>query len=114
MKNIFYKIVIFAFLLTMLCGCAKKDPVENIADLHTQHISDVLDYSYNNIEQTKDVVFLENELKTCQMAIIDVKQSHYSVIAECKGDVRYWRLATFGLFVLLCGAVFALIKRWFL
>ena len=89
MKNIFYKIVIFAFLLTMLCGCAKKDPVENIADLHTQHISDVLDYSYNNIEQTKDVVFLEN-------------------------DVRYWRLATFGLFVLLCGAVFALIKRWFL
>lgn len=110
MKNIFYKIVILAILLS---GCAKKDPVANIADQHSQHITDVLDYSYNNIEQTKDVIFLENELKTCQMAIVDVKQAHYSRLAACNSDVRYWRLAAFGLFILLCGSILMLIKRWF-
>lgn len=114
MKNTFYKIVIFAFVLILLCGCARKTPVENIADQHSQHISDVLDYSLNNMNQTQDVVFLENELKSCQLAITDVKQAYYGEISACNSDIRYWRLATFGLFIALCGAVFVIIKRLFL
>lgn len=103
-------LLIFTFLLN---GCASKDPVETIIDHHQEHISDVLDYAYNNIEQTKDVVFLENELQSCNLALVDVKQAYYSRIAACNAKTDYWRLATFGLFLLLCGAVFVIIKRVF-
>lgn len=113
MKNIFYKIVIFAFLLIILCSCAKKDPVETIIDHHQNHIGEVLDYAYNNIEQTKDIIFLENELKSCDLAMIDIKQSYYGQIAACKAKTDYWRLATFGLGMLLIALIVLKLKRWF-
>lgn len=104
-------LIIGAFLLS---GCASKTPTETIIDNHVGHINDTLDYSYNNFDQNSDIVFLENELKSCQIALIDVKQSYYSEIATCKAKTDYWRLATTGLFVALVAAIFMLIKRWFI
>ena len=46
-------------ILLVLCGCTKT-PTQNVIENHVQHIDDVLDYSYNNIDQTQDIVFLEN------------------------------------------------------
>jgi F0F1-type ATP synthase membrane subunit b/b' len=100
-------------ILLLLCGCATKDPVEAIIDQHQNHIGEVLEYAHNNMEQTKDVVFLENEIKSCNLALVDVKQAYYSRIAACNAKTDYWRLATFGMFLLLCGAVFVIIKRIF-
>lgn len=100
-------------IIFFLAGCAKKDPVDTIVDHHHEHISDVLDYSYNNLEQTSDVVFLENELKSCDLALEDVKQAYYGQISTCRAETRYWRLATASLFFSLCVAIFAIIKRWF-
>lgn len=97
----------------MLSGCTKDTPVDNIADGHIGHIDDVLDYSYNNMEQTSDVVFLEKELKACQIGIEDVRQACKAQISTEKGRTDYWRLASFGLLIMLVGAVFAIIKRWF-
>ncbi len=108
MKHItLFVIVIF------LCGCAGKTPTETIVDGHIEHVNQTLDYAHNNIEQTKDVVFLENELESCKLGLVDTKQSYYSEIATCKAKTDYWRLATGGLFIALCVAVFAIIKRWF-
>ena len=104
---------ILLILTVLLNGCAKKDPVETIIDTHQEHISDVLDYAHNNMEQTKDVVFLENELQSCNIAMTDIKQAYYSRIAACNAKTDYWKLATFGLFIALIGVVFVLIKRLF-
>lgn len=115
-SHLFGKIAIicaFFWFILLLCGCAKSTPTETIIDNHIGHIDAVLDYAYNNIEQNSDVVYLENELKGCKIALSDVKQSYYSEIATCKAKTDYWRLATAGLFVALCGAIFVIIKRWF-
>lgn len=107
----------FAILLIstlLLNGCARKDPVETVIDHHTNHISEVLDYSYNNIEQTKDVKFLENELESCQLAMIDIKQTYYGQIAACKSKTDYWRLATISLFVALCLVILGIFKKIFI
>lgn len=97
----------------LLNGCAKKDPVETVIDHHSNHIGEVLDYAYNNMEQTKDIIFLENELKSCDLAMIDIKQSYYGQIAACKAKTDYWRLATFGLGMLLIALIVLKLKRWF-
>jgi PBP1b-binding outer membrane lipoprotein LpoB len=107
------RFTILLILTFLLNGCAKQDPVETIIDQHQEHINEVLDYAYSNIEQTKDVIFLENEILSCSFALVDVKQAYYSRIAACNAKTDYWRLATFGLFVLLCGAIFVIIKRLF-
>lgn len=100
------KIVILAFLLN---GCARKDPVENVIDYHQQHIADVLDYAYNNIDQNKDVIFLENELKNCDIALLDIKQAYYGQISTCRAEKKYWQLATGGLVVILFLVLYACI-----
>lgn len=105
----------FAILLIstlLLNGCARKDPVETIIEHHQNHIKEVLDYSYNNIEQNKDVIFLENELKNCELAMVDIKQSYYGQISTCKAKTDYWRLATFGLGLLLVALGILKLKRW--
>lgn len=104
-------LLVLAFLIT---GCAKKDPVDVVIDHHHDHITDVLDYAYNNIDQTKDVIFLENELKSCDIAMVDIKQTYYGQISTCRAEKDYWRLATLSLFVALCGAIFVIIKRIFI
>lgn len=103
-------LLVFVILLN---GCARKDPVDSVIDHHHDHITDVLDYAYNNIDQTKDVIFLENELKSCDLALIDVKQTYYGQISACNERVSYWKLATLSLFVALCALIFARIKRLF-
>ena len=105
----FYKILV---LTIILCGCARKDPVETIIDNHTEHFSQTLDYAHNNMNQTSDVVFLEKELDSCVVALKSVKETHFSQIEKCEAETNYWRLATFGLFVLLGLGVLAKIKRW--
>ena len=105
-------ISICAFFLFILSGCIKSTPTESVVDNHVNHIHDVLDYSYNNIEQNKDVIFLQNELKSCELALIDVKQTYYGEISTCKAKTDYWRLATTGLFIALVDAFFIIIKRW--
>lgn len=97
-------------ILLLLCGCAKT-PTESVIDNHIQHIDDVLDYSYNNIAQTQDVIFLQNELKSCKDALIDVKQTYRGEISTCEAKTNYWRLATTGLIFALCALIFMRFKR---
>lgn len=104
----FYKIVILAILLN---GCAKKDPVNTIIDNNIEHFTQVLDYAYNNMEQTSDIVMLENELDSCIVVLDSVKQTHFSEIDRCESETDYWRLASISLFVLLMLGIFAKIKR---
>lgn len=103
------KLLILPFLL---CACAKSTPVETIADSHIDHINQTLEYAAT-LEQTKDVVFLENELKSCQMGMVGLKQAYYGEISTCKAKTDYWRLSALGLFVAILGAIFVIIKRIF-
>ena len=110
-RKIHFTILMISTLL--ISGCARKEPVETIVDNHIDHITDVLNYTNTNFEQTIEIKFLENELESCMVALDDVKQAHLSVISTLEAKTAYWKLATFGLFLLLCGAIFAIIKRWF-
>lgn len=110
-----YKMKRFTILLiftVLLSGCVSKDPVDNIVDNHSSHIDDVLDYAYNNINQTSDVMFLEDELKSCQLALMDVKESHHSVVDGYEAKISYWRLMVVSLGVAILLLVGILIKRW--
>lgn len=108
-------VLICTIILLIFClmGCARKDPVETIVDNHIDHITDVLNYTNTNFEQTIEIKFLESELQSCMVSLDDVKQAHLSVVSTEKSKTKYWQLATFGLFIMLCGAIFAIIKRWF-
>ena len=107
------RFTILLILTVLISGCTRKEPVETIVDNHIDHITDVLDYTNNNFEQIIEIKFLESELESCMVALDDVKQAHLSVISTLEAKTAYWKLATFGLFLLLCGAIFAIIKRWF-
>lgn len=100
-------------LLPLLFGCAKHDPVDTIVDNHIDHITDVLDYTYANFEQNIEIKFLESELDSCLVALNDVKQAHLTSISTEKSKTAYWKLASLGLFILLCGSIFAIIRRLF-
>lgn len=116
MKNTNRKIG-FSILLVVAVllngGCARKTPTENIIDNHIEHINEVLDYSYNNIEQDKDTIFLQNELKSCKMVLEDAKQTYYSEISTCEAKTSYWRLATLCLCFVLSALIFLRIKSIF-
>lgn len=102
--------VVLIFFLA-LAGCARKDPVENIVDNHSEHFAQVLDYAYNNMEQNSDIVMLENELDSCIVVLDTVKEAHFSQIDKCEVEKDYWKLASFSLFVLLAVGAFAKIKK---
>lgn len=112
MKNI-KNLIVLAIFVIFINGCAKTDPVDSVIEHHHNHITDVLDYAKNNIEQTKDVVFLENELKGCDIALADVKQVYLGQISTCRAETRYWKLATGSMFLIVVGLIIAIIKRWF-
>lgn len=97
-------------LAVLLCGCSRKTPVENIVDNQVGHISDVLDYSYNNFDQTTEIKFLENELESCVVSLESVKQAYYSEIDGCNGKVDYWRMVALFLGLVILGGVFIKIK----
>lgn len=105
------KVIICAFFAFILFGCARKDPVENVIDYHQQHIADVLDYAYNNIEQNKDVIFLENELKGCDLAYADIKQTYYGQISTCRAEKEKWKIVSSSLFLLLCALIYLRIRK---
>ena len=107
------RFTILMILTVLQSGCTRQEPVASIVDNHIDHITDVLNYTNNKFEQTIEIKFLESELESCMVALDDVKQAHLSVISTLEAKTDYWRLATFGLFLLLCGAIFAIIKRWF-
>ncbi len=105
------KTIICAFFVFILCGCVRNDPVENVVNHHQEHIKEVLEYSYKNIEQNKDVVFLENELKGCSIAIEDIKQTYYGQISTCRAEKDKWRIVSASLFLLLCALVYLRIRK---
>lgn len=107
--KIHFTILMISTLL--LNGCTKTDPVNTIIDTHVDHINQALGYAYNNLEQTKDVIFLENELEMCKTTLQDVKQTHDSQISTYKAKTDYWRLATFVSLIALAGLVFVLIRN---
>ena len=100
-------LLIFTFLLN---GCAKKTPTETIIDDHIDHINQVLDYAHNNIDQTPDVMLLEGELKSCQITLSDVKQSHKLEISSCETRERYHRVAILALLVACIALLWGRIK----
>lgn len=104
--------VFLAIFSILLFGCAGKTPTETIIDGHIEHVQDVLDFAKNNFEQTKDVIYLENELDSCRIALVDAKASYQSEIATCKAKTDYWRLATGGLLIAVVALIIAIIKRW--
>ena len=107
--EVFIACLICGYML-LLGGCAKT-PTETIVNEHVNHVNDVLDYSYNNIDQTSDVVFLEEELKNCRTGLLSTEQSYKAEIATCNAQTNYWRLSSAGLFVLLCVAIFLFAKK---
>lgn len=106
------RFTILLVLAVLLSGCARKTPVETIIDNHVEHIDHVLDYSYNNMEQTGDIMLLEGELKSCQMALIDVKESYKTQNDLMESRVNYWRLVALWLFFGLGGMVIMWLRRW--
>ena len=104
---------ILLILTVLLSGCARKTPTETIIDNHIEHIDQVLDYAKNNIEQTTGVMLLEGELKSCQIALKDVRASHGLEIDSLNTKVNYWRAVAVALFFACVGAILALIRRWF-
>lgn len=106
------RFTILLIFTVLLSGCANKDPVDNIVDNHANHIGEVLDYAHNNINQTADVMFLEGELKSCQLVLLDVKESHHSVVEGYEAKISYWKLmaGSLGMAILLLLGI--LIKRW--
>ena len=110
------KIVLILLILLfsmLLYGCAKTTPTENIVDNHIEHINQVLDYSYNNMEQTEDIVFLEKELEVCQIGLDNSKSSYKAEMSTCKAEKKQWQLATFGLILLICIGLYSKIKKVF-
>lgn len=98
-------------LLFCLCGCGGNTPTQTIVDGHVNHIDGVLDYAKKNIEQTKDVVFLEKELESCKVGLVSAGTSCKAEIATCEAKTNYWRLSSTSLFVALCVAIFFLIRK---
>lgn len=98
----------------LLSGCARKTPTETIIDNHIEHINQVLDYAQNNIIQTADVMLLEGELKSCQIALKDVRESHRLEIDSMRTKVNYWRAIAVAFFFACVGAILALMRRLFL
>lgn len=103
-------IVLFLTVLA-LAGCAKKTETENIIDSHIEHINQVIDYAVNNFDQNSEVLQLENELSNCGMVLEDVKASHKTEIKTCESETKYWRLSTYGLLILIVGALFLKFRR---
>ena len=98
-------------ILLVLCGCASKDPVENIIDNNIGHFNEVVNYAKDNFEQTQEVMFLENELESCVIVLEDVKQAYYSQIDGCESKVDYWRMVSFFLGLIILGGILVKIKR---
>ena len=97
----------YLILCLLLIGCTTKTPTETIVSESVNHIDQVIDYADANIADTPDTVFLKEELKACRVSLISCEQSYKAELATCKAETDYWRLATFGLVLLIVGAIIA-------
>lgn len=106
----------FAILLILafsLNGCAHKDATETIIDKHVTHFNETLQYAQTNFEQTQEVVYLENELKSCTLTLSAVRESHRANLETCESRTDYWRLACLGLGGLLVLLLVGFFKKKF-
>ena len=113
MKSLFIKVFLILVLIgyaMLLSGCAKT-ATETIIDNHIDHYSQVIDYANNNMEDTPDTRYLKSELQSCVMTLADVKETHKSNIATCEAETSKWKIISLALFLVICGAIFARIKR---
>lgn len=113
LSRIIFWITIIITVLFLITGCARTTPTESIIDNHIQLVDETLDYAKNNMGNDPDTIFLINSLKTCKTGLLNAQQSHKSEISTCEAEVRYWRLASFSLFIALCISIFIIIKRFF-
>ena len=111
-KSLFW-LAIGITVLFLCTGCVRKSPTDNIVDNHIQLVNDALDYAKNNMGDDPDTMLLVNSLKTCKAGLDSAKQSCKSQISTCEEKIRYWRLASLGLFLALCMSIFIIIKRLF-
>lgn len=95
----------------VLAGCAKKTPTETIIGQHVQNADEIIDYAQNNMGTDPDTIMLINGLKDCRTGLLSAEQAYKAEIATCEAKTNYWRLATFGLGILLLLGIFAKIKR---
>ena len=106
------KFAILLIFTVLLSGCASKTPTETIIDNHIGHINEVLDYAQHNIDQTPDVMLLEGELKSCQIALADVKESYKGDKQLWQSKINYWRMMCMWLVFSIGAMVVAWLKRW--
>ena len=106
------KITTLVFLAFVLSGCASKTPTETIIDTHIGHIDEVLDYAHNNMDQTPDIMMVEGDLKSCQIALADVKETYKGEKQLWQSKVNYWRMIAAWLFFAVGGMIVAWLKRW--
>ena len=100
----------YLLILLMLTGCATQTPTEAIVDAAIKNVDETIDYAENNIAQTPDTAFLMNGLKSCRTNLVSCEQSYKAELATCEANNNYWRLATFGLFLLIVGAIISKIR----
>lgn len=94
-----------------LAGCAKQTPTETIIGQHVHNADEIIDYAQNNMGTDPDTIMLINGLKDCRTGLLSAEQSYKAEIATCEAKTNYWRLAAFGLGILLLLGIFAKIKR---
>ena len=98
-------------ILVGLAGCAKSTPTETIISDHVQLVDEVIDYANNNMEDSPDMTYMKNALKTCKTGLLSAEQSYKAEIATCGAKIDYWRLSSVSLGVALLVAIYLLFKR---
>ena len=101
----------FLAILVVLCGCAKSTPTESIISDHVQLVDETLDYANNNMEDSPDMTFMKNALKTCKTGLLSAEQSYKAEIATCEANIDYWRLSSVSLGVALLVAMYLLFRK---
>jgi len=112
-KFVLTMIIILITIGLVLTSCSKT-PTSSLIEQHVQLVNDTIDYAQNNMSDDADTKMLINSLKTCKTGLLSAEQTYKGEISTCKSERDYWRLASIVMFVLLCGIVFAKIKRKFL
>ena len=101
----------FLAILVALAGCAKSTPTESIISNHVQLVDETLDYANNNMEDSADMTFMKNALKTCKTGLLSAEQSYKAEIATCEAKIDYWRLSSVSLGVALLVAIYIIFRR---
>lgn len=90
-----------------LSACKSIQPIDSLVDNQVKIIEETIDFAENNMSNDPDARLLINSLKTCKNGLEDAKFVCKAELATCKAETDYWRLATFGLVLLIVGAIIA-------